>query len=287
MTFKPLALLMLTAAAALAQPSFEAPPPPTAPVADAGRRQADYFQRVDEVLNWRAARIDLKDPAKSLDMAAIAVLLTRNEHVDLCSQRVIALMKEPGTGPFWMFPTVCVAYAGRDRLSPEARSAIREAWRTARQLRGDTENHWVMYYASLYLMAELYPDEPAASWYSGKTSAENLAEARGFLLHWMDLTTTVGQGEYNPCHYIGEYAIPLLFLSTWSRDPEMRQRGHMMLDWLFAELANNTLNGVLRGPNSRADEGTAIERWNALTSYFCWLLFGNTPAPAGYGGWGV
>ncbi|MEI7552582.1 MAG: hypothetical protein WCL24_09665 [Verrucomicrobiota bacterium] len=287
MTFKPLALLMLTAAAALAQPSFEAPPPPTAPVADAGRRQADYFQRVDEVLNWRAARIDLRDPAKSLDMAAIAVLLTRNEHVDLCSQRVIALMKEPGTGPFWMFPTVCVAYAGRDRLSPEARSAIREAWRTARQLRGDTENHWVMYYASLYLMAELYPDEPAASWYSGKTSAENLAEARGFLLHWMDLTTTVGQGEYNPCHYIGEYAIPLLFLSTWSRDPEMRQRGHMMLDWLFAELANNTLNGVLRGPNSRADEGTAIERWNALTSYFCWLLFGNTPAPAGYGGWGV
>jgi hypothetical protein len=51
----------------------------------------------------------------------------------------------------------------------------------------------------------------------------------------------------------------------------------MMLDWLFAELADNTLQGVLRGPNSRTDEGSVIERWNGMASYFSWLLFGNTP----------
>jgi hypothetical protein len=275
-------------AAVSAQPSFEAPPPPTAPVPDAGRRQAAYYQRIDEVLDWRVGRVDPQDPAKNLDMAAIAILLTRNEHLAVCSQRVIELMKEPGTGPFWMFPAVCVAYTGRDRLTPEARAALRDAWRTTRQLRGDTENHWVMYYSSLYLMAELYPNEPATTWYTGKSSEENLAEARGYLLHWMDdLTTSIGQGEYNPSHYIGEYVIPMLFLASWSQDPAMQQRGRMMLDWLFAELAANTLNGVLRGPNSRTDEGSAIERWNALASYFSWLLFGNTPPPAGYGGWGV
>ena len=186
-----------------------------------------------------------------------------------------------------MFPAVCVAYAGRDQLSPEAKAAIRDAWRTTRQVRGDTENHWAMYYTSLYLMSELYPNEPAESWYSGKSSEENLAEARGYLIHWMDLTTTVGQGEFNPTHYIGEYTIPMLFLSTWAKDPEMKLRGHMMLDWLFAELAANTLNGVIRGPNSRTDEGSVIERWNALASFFSWLMFGNTPPVAGYGGWGV
>ena len=40
----------------------------------------------------------------------------------------------------------------------------------------------------------------------------------------MDLTTTVGQGEFNPTHYIGEYAIPMLYLATWAKDPAMRQR---------------------------------------------------------------
>ncbi len=279
---------VVVALAAGAQPSFEAAPPSTAPVLDAKQRRAEYLGRVDEVLTWAAAggKAKTDDPAK-LDLAMIAAKIVRGEDLPGCSQRVIALMAEPGTGPFWMFPTVCIAYLGRDRLTPEALASIRTAWRTTRQLRGDTENHWAMYYLSLYLMAELYPDEPADTWYSGKSSAENLAEARSYLIHWMDLTTTVGQGEFNPTNYIGEYVIPLQFLANWAKDPEMKQRGAMMLDWFFAELAVSTLDGVLRGPNSRADEGTVIERWRSMASYFSWLLFGNTPPTPGYNGWGL
>ncbi len=279
-------LALLTAPCAVAQPSVGAPPPSRAPVPDADLRREAYHRRVDEVLHWRASGAGRPDPA-TMDMAAIAIKLTLREDLDLCSERVIEMMKDPGTGPFWMFPTVCVAYVGRDLLTPGARAAIRNAWRTTRQLRGDTENHWAMYYTSLYLMAELYPNEPAETWYSGKSSEENLAEARDYLVHWIDLTTSRGQGEYNPTHYIGEYAIPMLFLATWAKDPAMKQRGHMMLDWLFAELAANTLDGVLRGPASRTDEGSVIERWNSLASYFSWLLFGNTPPIGGYGGWGL
>lgn len=282
------ALALLTALSGTAQPSFEAPPPSTAPVLDPAQRRADYLHRVDEVLDWAAGGGSAKtdDPAK-LDLAMIAARLVRGRDLPGCSQRVIAMMQDPGTGPFWMFPSVCVAYLGRDRLSPAAQAAIRTAWRTTRQARGDTENHFVMYYISLYLMAELYPDEPAETWYSGRSSAENLAEARSFLIHWMDLTTTVGQGEFNPTHYIGEYAIPLLFLASWAKDPAMKVRGRLMLDWLFAELAASTLNGVLRGPNSRVDEGSVIERWQAMATYFSWLLFGNVPPTAGYSGWGL
>jgi hypothetical protein len=196
-------------------------------------------------------------------------------------------MEDPGSGPFWMFPSAIVAHLGRDKLSPEARQAIRRAWRTTLQLRGDTENHWVMYYASLYLMADLYPDEPEESWYSGKTSAENLEEARGFLLDWMDTTATVGQGEFNCTHYIGEYVIPMIMLATWAKDPEMRLRGRLMLDWLFADQFVNTLNGVLMGANARTDDTSVIERWNALATTFSWLMLGNTPPTASYGGWGI
>ena len=268
-----------------AQPSFEAPAPSGAVVNDPRQRRAEYEARIDEVLAWRSAQAK---PGELLgDMAVIGAKLARHEDLDLCSRSVIELMKDPGSGPFWMFPAVDVAFLGRDQLSPAARQAIRDAWRTGMQIRGDTENHWAMYYTSLYLMSELYPNDPASSWYTGKSSQENLAEARDYLIHWMDLATTIGQGEFNPTHYIGEYAIPMLYLSVWAKDPAMKKRGQMMLDWLFADLAENTLHGVLRGANSRCDDVSVLERWNALASFFSWILFGNTPPTASYGGWGT
>jgi len=284
-TFILSALMLITAVRLAAQPSFAAPAPAPVVLTQADLRRAAYEARVDEVVTWRASLA--KPGALLTDMGIIAAKLVRREDADLCSRSIIELMKDPGTGPFWMFPAVSVAYLGRDQLSPEARKSIRDAWRKVMQVRGDTENHWAMYYTSLYLMSELYPDEPAASWYSGKSSAENLAESREYLIHWMDLATTVGQGEFNPTHYIGEYAIPMMFLAAWAQDPEMRLRGQMKLDWLFADLAANTLNGVLHGANARTDDTSVIERWNALASFFSWIAFGNTPPPAGYGGWGI
>jgi hypothetical protein len=132
----------------------------------------------------------------------------------------------------------------------------------------------------------MYPDEPASTWANGLSSTENFEEGEGWLLDWMDITTSIGQGEYNPTHYIGEYAIPMLMLATWAEDPAMRQRGKMVLDWLFAELATVTLDGVLRGPNSRTDDTSVVERWYALATYFSWQLFGNVPAGEAFRGWG-
>lgn len=278
-----LALTLLGAPLA-AQPAFEGPMPAPPDLARADTRLADYHARIDEVFDWRiglyAEKLD------QADMAALVMMLERNVHLDAVNARVIALMADPGTGPFWMFPCAMVALSGRDKLSPEARASIREAWRTTRQLRGDTENHWVMYHVAQYLMAELYPDEPGSSWWNGLSSTENLVEMRGWLDEWFKVTTTIGQGEYNATHYIGEYAIPMLMLVAHAQDPAMRQKGRMMLDWLYAELATVTLEGMLRGPNSRTDDTSVIERWNALATFFSWIHFGNTPPTAGYGGWG-
>ncbi len=279
------ALAVFATAPLSAQPSYTAPAPAPVVLKQADLRRAAYEARVDEVITWRAAQA--KPGALLTDMGIIAAKLVRREDADLCSRSVIELMKDPGTGPFWMFPAVSVAFLGRDQLSPEARKSIRDAWRKVMQVRGDTENHWAMYYTSLYLMSELYPNEPADSWYSGKSSAENLAESREYLIHWLDLATTVGQGEFNPTHYIGEYAIPMMFLAAWAQDPEMRIRGQMKLDWLLADLAENTLNGVLHGANARTDDTSVVERWNALASFFSWIAFGNTPPTAAYGGWGI
>jgi len=290
MNFRCLTLFLATVLASvpslLAQPSVSGPVPPDRVVADPVLRRGEYLNRVSEVLTWRASQAKVAE-GPSTDLAAVVAKLALRQDPEWCSRSVIAAMKEPGSGPFWMFPTATVAYLGRDQLSPEARQAIRDAWRTTMQLRGDTENHWAMYYISLYLMAELYPNEPAESWYSGKSSAENLAEAREYLIHWMDLATTVGQGEFNCSHYIAEYAIPLGMLASWAHDPAMRQRGRMMLDWLFADYFASSIKGVLSGPNARTDDTAVIEHWNAISSFFSWLLLGNTVPPGSYGGWGV
>jgi hypothetical protein len=281
------ALLLLAAPAAVAQPSFVAPAPVPHVVERADLRRDEYRHRIKEVLVWRAG-LEVTGKPETFGIAEIVAKLAQRQGAAGCSRRLIELLGEPQSGDmFWMFPMVGIAYLGRDQLSPEAKAAMRAAWRTYFPSRGDTENHWVMYYASLYLMAELYPDDPASSWYNGKSSAENRAEARGYLISWMNLTTTIGQGEYNCTHYIGEYTIPLLYLAAWSRDPEMRQRGRMMLDWVLADFAENTLDGLAIGAHARTDDTQVLEKWNGLSSFYSWLCFGNCPPPARYGDWGV
>ncbi len=265
-----------------AQPAFEAPPPSRVVVEDRAERRAAYLARIREVADWRLAQYDLDDPESAPGYAEVAFLLKRKERIDVCNRRVIELIRTARTGPFGMFPNVILAFVGRDMLSAEARGAIRDSWRRL-QLRGDTENHWAMYYTSLYLISQLYPDESGETWYTGKSSGENLEEARGWLLDWMEITTTIGQGEYNASYYYGEYAVTMLMLATLAEDKEMRQRGQMMLDWFCAELANVTLEGIMRGPNSRTDETAIPERWSAPVSTFSWLFFGNTPPIQGYG----
>ncbi len=268
-----------------AQPSYVGPAPTTV-IEDNWHRQLSYQARLNEILDWRDG-LAKKNGEQTVDMAAVAVKLARHEDAALCSRRVIELMKAPGSGPFAMFPMTCVAFLGRDQLSPQARQAIRDVWRTTLQIRGDTENHWAMYYSTLYLMSEMYPNDPASSWYTGKSSRENMAEAKAYLISWMDLATRIGQGEFNPTHYIGEYAIPLVFLSNWAQDPVVRQRAHMMLDWIFADFAENTLNGTSIGAHARTDDIGIIEKWNSLSSCFSWLYFGNCPPPAAYGSWPI
>lgn len=282
LTFLP--ALWLTAAA---QPASTGPMPVAAPDLLPDARRAAYLARAQETLQWYVDSIKPDNPA-TFNAGQIAAKLALRQDAAQVSARVVEIMQGPQSQDmFWMFPWTAISFLGRDQLTPEAKAAIRDAWRTYFPMRGDTENHWAMYYTSLYLMTELYPDDPASSWFNGKSSAENRAEARDYLIHWMDLATTIGQGEFNPTHYIGEYAIPMLYLTTWARDPEMRIRGHMKLDWIFADLAENSLDGMLRGPNARTDDTSVIQRWFALATYFNWQCFGNTAPPPGYGGFGI
>jgi len=152
---------------------------------------------------------------------------------------------------FWMFPCIGTYLHGKDRMSPATKAVVRNAWKTYAPYRGDTENHWAMYYSTLFLASEQWPGLPGSEWYNGKSSDENRIDAKEYIIHWMTIATTIGQGEFDSPDYFAEYAISMSLLADFAQDPEMKQRGKMMFDYLLVDFADEHLDGQYLGGFSR------------------------------------
>ena len=237
----------------------------------AGAGTPEFDRRVRSVIEVYAHP---KDPSQ-MGYANIAAKLRLREDAALCSRRLEELLAAGPSGDmFWMYPVTAIAYLDRGQLSQSARDALRRSFRTYMPYRGDTENHWLLYYTSLYLMAQLWPDEDGTEWYTGKSSAENLREAAGWIDSWVRLTTTRGQGEYDSPHYMGLYFLSVSYLAEWAKDPAMKKRAAMMLDYLIADYAAENLDGIFVGAHSRVYDHPALEKWQNVSSDFGWVLFG-------------
>ena len=212
----------------------------------------------------------------------IAANLYRGQNLDWAVARLDTLMQNPRGDMFWMYPFTTVMYVGQDVLPPATKRAMRDLWRTYEPYRGDTENHWALYYASLYLATQMYPDEPGETWFTGKSSQENFDEAEEYLRSWMDLTTTAGQGEYDSPHYIKVYVAPMALLYAYAEDPAMRQRAGMMLDYILADYAAELLDGHYGGGHSRVYEREVVAPGRAPAVRLAGLVFGQAPlVPSG------
>src|ERR1051326_807062 len=218
--------------------------------------------------------------------ANIAARLWLHEDASGCSRRLEEILAAGPSGDmFWMFPVTGIAFFDRGQLSTSARQALRHAWKTYMPYRGDTENHWLLYYTCLYLAAQLWPDQGGDEWYSGKSSEENLREARDWIESWVRLTTTRGQGEYDSPHYMGVYLLPMSYLAAWAKDPSMKKRATMMLDYLIADYAAENLDGIYVGAHARVYDRQVLEKWSNVSSDFGWVWFGlghPMDTPGGY-----
>ncbi len=235
-----------------------------------------YQARCDSLIDFYVDQVPATDPTRGGYLHLIARLY-RGRDLDWVTARLDTLLQDPRGDMFWMYPVATLMYAGRHRLPDAYRARLRDLWRTYTPYRGDTENHWAMYYASLYLVAQMYPDEPGERWFTGKSSQENFEEARAYLLAWMDLTTTIGQGEYDSPAYLGFFVAPMAMLYAYAEDPAMRQRAGMMLDYLLADFAVENLGGLYVGAFSRIYPEPLLERWHNNSTALAWMLFGNTP----------
>jgi hypothetical protein len=185
---------------------------------------------------------------------------------------------DPSGDMFWMYPQTVAMFEGRGKMPEALMARQRNLWKIYPPYRGDTENHWAMFYASMYLMTQMYPNDPGSEWYNGRSSQENFEEARDYLLHWMDLTVTLGQGEFDSPGYYSFFMAPLSMLYSYAEDAEMRLRAGMMKEYLLADFAAEQLDGMYLGAHSRVYPHTVHNQWSDNSTAYAWLYWGNTPS---------
>lgn len=232
-----------------------------------------YQERCQEVIDFIVNRTDPDNPDRG-GLFDIAVNLAEGTNLEWARARLRAVNETPRGNMFWMHPMVFVMYAGRENLNAEDWAFIRDLWRTYFPYRGDTENHWLMYYASLYLACQMFPDSGPEAWYNGKSAVENMAEAEDYIRDWISITTAYGQGEYDSPNYIEEYLRPLALLYGWAEDEELRQLSRMMIDYVLLDFAVENLDGLYGGAHSRLYPRYVLQPSLTAATRHAWLLFG-------------
>ena len=239
---------------------------------------AGFSQTREEYLaafDQRAAEIASRyDTSMAMSYYAVAARYRNRSGVAIADSFFTELLKSPRGDMFWMFPVMGAYLHGREVMSAETRAVVRNAWKTYAPYRGDTENHWAMYYSTLFLAAEQWPGLPGTEWFNGKSSDENREEAKAYLIDWIRIATTIGQGEFDSPDYFAEYAISMSLLNDFAQDPEMQKRGAMMMDYLLADFAAEHLEGQYLGGFSRIYQPAVYKPLLSTASAYAYLYFG-------------
>jgi len=195
---------------------------------------------------------------------------------DRALESVRELLAHPKGDMFYTYPLMAFFLHYRDRLPEKLRAQFKRVWQTYTPYRGDTENHWVMYYTAILLAAQTWPDMTSQEWFNGKSSQENYQEALGWLNFWTRTTTTIGQGEFDSPDYMPVYLGPWLLLYDFAEDPKLRLQAQQMLDWLLADFAAEHLKGMYVGGYSRVYEPSVYDWRRNSTAPFAYLYFGDS-----------
>lgn len=211
----------------------------------------------------------------------VAARLLSNIDVEFSRRQLDTLLDTPSGDMFWSFPAVGFYYYCRHLLDSATRRRFRATLGRYAPYRGDTENHFLMHYTFLYLFAQEWPDMTAREWFNGKSSTENLREAREYLLHWIDDAARHGMTEWDASRYQYFYITPLLTLGDFARDDVVRNRSRMMLELLLADMATDYLDGNYVGAHSRDGDGVVLDPRAAEANAYAGFYFEDTIRVAG------
>lgn len=227
----------------------------------------------------RDALFAYTDTTRDQSYFIAAAKLVRRADVEAGLDMIEEMLADPSDssrGMFVIYELMAAYLYGREVMPLSLRNRIWESFKSRPLYRGDTENHWVMYYTGLYLAAQTWPNYSGEYWYTGKSSSENFKEAESFLNYWIETTTTIGQGEFDSPTYHIVYLAPMAVLLQFAKDPAMKKNAESMMHYLLADFAVEHLNGMYCGAHSRDYPFDAVEPKRAPMTAWAWLFFGQT-----------
>ena len=210
---------------------------------------------------------------KHLGFQVVTARLKLGVDTALAYRQLDTLLSAPTGDIFWMYPAAGLYFNCREEIGPAWRQRFRETFKVYTPYRGDTENHFLMYYSTLYLFSQEWPDLAGSEWFNGKSSREINAEAKQFLENWIDETARLGMTEWDSPRYLYYYIAPLILLRDFAADPVMKKRAEMSIELQLADYASEYLNGSYGGAHSRDGDGSVIDPRRAEATSYGQLYF--------------
>ena len=152
-------------------------------------------------------------------------------------------------GPFQVLPVMLLLARWEQQLPQEAVDTIHDFMLSGSIERGNTENHWLMFYTGNLLAAERWPDE--TSFWNGQPAEMMKAEATRWISGMIDRTARVGHHEYDSTGYHIEHMAPLIGLYEHTQDEVLRDKVEKVLTLLVADMALEYFYGAWAGGHSR------------------------------------
>lgn len=258
-----LVMLCMAAAVTGAIPRASAQESPDARIREARR-----------LFDVRAAEILAQyDTVTGADYYACAVQFRNGTATARTRENALRLLADPSGDVFWMVNVTALALHAGKGLPREIDSAIDLAWRSYTPYRGDTENHWLMYYASILLETERRPDIDV-EYPVGVPLVYAGPYAEQYLRWWFAKTAREGLSEFDSPVYMPVYMAPLLLVHDFARDSAMRAEAGRALDRIVGDFAAAQVDGMYGGAQARATDATLLRPKRSAASGMAWLYFG-------------
>jgi hypothetical protein len=251
-------LLLLGLRQAAAQESSAAPQTPKKEFEDRAQTLLAYFVE--------------KETKPSF--AAVAARYAAGERIGEAQRMMGDLLFAFNHEAVYAFRLMATYLYGRQNLPPALAEKTKAAMGKIAFDRGASEHENVLYFTAILLAAETWPEMEAEQWFNGKSSSENLREAKGFLHDWLAALVTQGQYEFDAPQFMPHFFAALALTHEFTRDDDLRKKLKVALHVIMIDFAAEHMAGVYAGAHSRNAQAFELSPREAPSNGFAWLYFG-------------
>jgi hypothetical protein len=206
--------------------------------------------------------------------AAVAARYASGERISEAHRMMAQLLSTPSREPGYLFSLIATYLFGRQNLTPALAAQVKATLGRVPLVHDFSEHEMHFYFAALMLAAETWPKMTAEEWFNGKSSADNLREAKEYFSAWLEKAVTEGQSEYDSPQYMPSMFATLAVLHEFSGDEDFRKRLGIMLHVVMIDFAAEHMGGLYGGAHAGDPMPVAISPRDAPSAGFSWLYLG-------------